>query len=96
MYILLSVADPPLTNRPSLSPTCWVPGKDLKALVTSPFALGVVTISIADKTAPLFLSLATNDPAEITTAFNSVTSSFKVIFNMIGADAMLSSCSKVR
>ena len=81
--ILLSVAVPPLTNKPSLSPTCCAPGKLLKALVTSPLALGVVTISISVNTAPFFLSLASNEPVLITTAFSSVTNSFNITVTVI-------------
>ena len=87
---------PPLTNNPSLSPTCWAPGKDLKALVTSPLALGVVTISISVNTAPFFLSLASNEPADITTAFKSVINSFNNTGMVMSVEVMVTFCSNER
>ena len=81
---MLSVADPPRTNNPSLSPTCCVPGKVLSAPVISPLLPAVVTISKELSTVPFFLSLASNAPAVIVTAFNSVISSFMEIFKNMG------------
>ncbi len=82
--IFVSLAVPPRTNNPSLSPTCCAPGNVFNAPVTSPSALAVVTISIGFKTVTaLFLSLASNVPAEITTAESSVTSSLRLTSRVI-------------
>ncbi|MEJ7671847.1 MAG: hypothetical protein WKF59_03865 [Chitinophagaceae bacterium] len=52
--VLLSVAVPPLTNNPSVSPTCCVPGKVFIAAVISALALAVVTMSMGFNTVVLF------------------------------------------
>ena len=59
-------------------------------------ALAVVTTSISVSTAPFFLSLASNEPAVITTAFSSVIISFNAIASSILADPMFKGCWWVR
>ena len=85
MNILLSVAVPPLTKRPSDSPTCCVPGSVFNAPTTSAFAPAVVTMSREERTVVFFWSLASKAPAVIVTAFNSVINSFTDMFKLIGS-----------
>ena len=75
MIILLSSAEPPRINNPSCSPTLWAPGSVCKAEEISAPAPAVVTMSNGFKTVARFLSFASNEPAVIVTASNSVISS---------------------
>ena len=78
MIVFVSFAEPPRTNNPSVSPICCVPGNVSNAEYKSA-SEPVVTISSGRRITALFSSLASNDPAEITTVPSSVDSSFNFI-----------------
>ena len=88
MKYFVSSAVPPLTNKPVLSPVCWVPGSVLSAAVISELALAVVAMSIELKAVALFASPASKVPALITTAFNSVMASLSCMLRFMGEDAI--------